>query len=180
VHLLVYALVMFAALALDAIARVLPARRRSWAWVLPIAALAWVSRTDLPRRPLPSPMTEPAYRAGRWARTHVPPQCVDYLVDHWLTGYWLHIDVLGNARASERMRRERFDEKATVGRWIEGKGLPFAIAGNVDSLPRDLRSQLRVLQRFGPAAVVARLDGAGQCTDDTPTLDQFMERVGRR
>jgi hypothetical protein len=172
-HLLVYAIVAFAALPLHAIT----ARRRSRVvWLVPLLVLFWISRTDLPLRPMHSPFTEPVYRAGMWAREHVPAQCVDYFVADWLTGYWLHIDVLGNARASERMRTERFDEATAIGRWIERRGLDFAIADDVGGLPVDVRPEGRVLQRFGPAAVLQRVDGRFSCTDRTPTIDQVVER----
>ena len=49
------------------------------------------------RTPRASPViTEPLFQAGAWARTHVPPGCVEYLVAHDNTAYWLHLAVLGN------------------------------------------------------------------------------------
>jgi hypothetical protein len=172
VHLLVYAMILLASLPLGPLAEALP---RRLAWALPALVLAWGWRAGVPRWPAASPLTEPVYQAGVWARDHVAAQCVDYFVDDWLTGYWLHIDVLGNPRASERMRVERFEERTAIGRWIEGQSLPFAIAGDLESLPRDLLPSLRVLRRFGPAAVVQRADGVSTCTDRTPTIHELQD-----
>jgi hypothetical protein len=181
VHLLVYAMVVCAALALEQGWRVvehwLPVVRGRAGWILPVLVVAWLARRDLPTRPLTSPITEPVYQAGHWAKVHVRSGCIDYLVEHWLTAYWLHVDVLGNPRQSERMRSEGFGYRQTVGRWIAQGSLPYAIAGDVDRLPNDLRRNMRVLERFGPAAVIERIDGRGQCTDTTPAIDDIA-RLG--
>lgn len=180
VHLLVDVMIVFAALALEAawhgVRRPIPAFGRPWLdWVLPLVVVAWVLRSDLPGRPIHSPITEPVYQAGVWAKAHVPSPCVDYLVPHWLTGYWLHIDVLGNPRQSERMRQETFDYDVIVGHWILPGGLPFGIAEDVERLPADARRNMRVLHRVGRAAVVERSDGQGLCTDETPPIDKVDE-----
>ena len=112
------------------------------------------------------------YRAGVWAKEHLPTACVDYLVEHWLTAYWLHVDVLGNPRQSTPLQSDRFGYRPTVGRWIEPVSLPYAIAGDVDGLPGDLRGHMRVLVRFGPAGVIERSDGRGRCDDQTPPIDR--------
>ena len=49
-----------------------------------------------------------------------------------------------------------FDPKKAIVRWILSNGLPFAIADDFDRLPRDIRTNVDVLARFGPAAVVQR------------------------
>ena len=56
-----------------------------------------------------SPINAPSYAVGLWARANVPPACVDYFSTHWLTGYWLHLDVFGNPRDSDRMHAESFE-----------------------------------------------------------------------
>ena len=122
----------------------------------------------LPVRPLGSPIAEPVYRAGMWAKAHVPPGCVDYLVSHWVAGYWLHLDVLGNPRASERMRTETFEYRPAVSRWILPAGRPFAIVEDLSATPADARRNMDVLYRSGPAAVVRRIEGAAACADEAP------------
>jgi hypothetical protein len=72
----------------------------------------------------------------------------------WLTGYWLHLDVRGNPRLSDRMRQETFEFRDTVGKWIEGKGLPYAIVEDLAALPRDARVDMIPLREFPPAALV--------------------------
>ena len=133
------------------------------AWVpaaLVSCAVAW-SLASVPRA---TPVvTEPVWRAGDWARTHVPPACVDYLVADGYTGYWLHLAVLGNPRAAGRaLEEDTFDPKKAIVRWILPGGLPYAIAGDFDALPRDIRTNVDVLARFGPAAVLQRR-GASRC-----------------
>jgi len=138
---------------------IIPARGPAFALlsaVLPIAvalALVWGRLpTSRPR----SPISEDAYAAGLWARDHLPAGCIDYFSRHWLTGYWLHLDVLGNPRASARMREETFEFQDVGAKWIEGRGMPYAIVEDVASLPNELRPDLDVLARFGPTAVIRR------------------------
>jgi hypothetical protein len=103
----------------------------------------------------------------------VPAPCVDYLVDHWITGYWLHLDVLGNARASERMRTETFAYRDTVSRWILPGGLPFAVVENLEAVPEDARANMDVLYQAEQAAVVRRADGRDVCADATASIDRI-------
>ena len=129
--------------------------RTGW---LPVAAIAIGVALSVARQPRPAPVvTEPVFLAGAWAKTHVLPRCVDYLVADGYTGYWLHLAVLGNPRATGRaLDDDTFDpHKATV-RWIVPGGLPYAIADRFDALPRDIRTNVDVLARFGPAAVLKR------------------------
>jgi hypothetical protein len=102
-------------------------------------------------------LTEASLAAGLWARGVLPPACVDYFSRHWLTGYWLHLDVLGNPRDSDRMRAETFEFHDAVSRWIEGRGLPYAIVEDVSAIPREIRADMTVLHAFPPAAVVKNL-----------------------
>ena len=138
----------------------------------PLAVVALLLASDLPRHSLPPPLSEPLYHAGHWAQANVPSGCVDYLVERWITGYWLHLDVLGNARASERMRTETFEYKPTVGRWVVPDGAPFAIVENLATLPADARRNMTVLYQSGSAAVVRRSDGGGTCADEAPGIDR--------
>ena len=123
---------------------------------LPIAiavALAW---GRVPASRLRSPINESAYAAGLWARDRLPAGCIDYFSRHWLTGYWLHLDVLGNPRASRRMDAETFEFKDAVAKWIEGRGMPYGIVEDVAMLPNDMRADIDVLAHFGAAAVIRR------------------------
>ena len=117
-----------------------------------VAVLLAVGRVPL-RRPH-SPIAPSALEAGLWARDHTPPACVDYFSRHWLTGYWLHLDVLGNPRLTDRMRAESFEFHDSVSKWIQGRGLPYAIVEDFEAVPRDARVDMIPLRRFGPAAVV--------------------------
>ena len=155
VYLAVVPAAIFGSVALAA-ASALPVRfpRVSRAVALFVAALIAVPR--LPAVRPRSPITLTALEAGRWARDHVPSGCVDYFSGHWLTGYWLHLDVLGNPRDSDRMRTETFEFRDSVSKWIEGRGLPYAIVEDVSALPNELRPSLTVLASFPPAAVLTR------------------------
>jgi hypothetical protein len=119
---------------------------------LVIAALLVHGRVPLKRQH--GPISESALAAGLWARGAVPPGCVDYFSRHWLTGYWLHLDVLGNPRLSDRMRAETFEFPDAVGKWIQGKGLPYAIVEDLAAIPRDARVDMIPLREFGAAALV--------------------------
>jgi len=95
--------------------------------------------------------------AGRWARTHVPPACVDYLVADDDSAYWLHLVVLGNPRTTARsLASDTFEPQKAVVRWILPGGLPYAIASDFEALPRDIRESVNTLARFGRAAVIKR------------------------
>jgi hypothetical protein len=128
-----------------------------FAWV-PVIVLALAAARSLAHAPRVKPVvTQPVFLAGEWARTHVPPACVDYLVADGYTGYWLHLAVFGNPRATGRtLEDDTFEPKQAIVRWILPNGLPFAIADDFDALPRDIRTNVDVLARFGPAAVVQR------------------------
>jgi hypothetical protein len=130
--------------------------------ILPLVLAVLLARGRFPVKRQHGPISEPSLAAGTWARGAIPAGCVDYFSRHWLTGYWLHLDVLGNPRLSDRMRAETFELNDTVGKWIEGRGLPYAVVEDFAAVPRDARSDMITLQAFGPAAVVknARPGGA--------------------
>ena len=131
------------------------ASRYAWVAVAGVALGAGRSLARLP--PVKPVITQPVFLAGDWARTHVPPACVDYLVADGYTAYWLHITVLGNPRATGRtLDDDTFEPKKATVRWILPNGLPYAIADDFEALPRDIRTDVDVLARFGPAAVVQR------------------------
>ncbi len=58
--------------------------RAGWAsglaWLLVVGCVAWTAARFM-SVPRPEPaITEDMYRAGRWARDHTPPDCIEYLV----------------------------------------------------------------------------------------------------
>ena len=144
-----------------------PAAAAGYAWI-PMLIVAVGAARSIASAPAVKPtVTRPAFRAGTWARAHLPPACVDYLVADGYTAYWLHLAVLGNPRAGGRaLEDDTFVPQKAIVRWIFQDGLPYAIAGDFDALPRDIRAGVDVLARFGPAAVVRRR-GASVC-DSTP------------
>ena len=175
VSLLVYPLAILGALALAFLTRPLAAARGAPVKLRATSILAaplivgvLLLFRGLPVRPLDSPISEPVYRAGLWAKAHLPASCVDYMVEHWLTGYWLHLDVLGNPRASERMRNETFEYRRAVSRWILPGGPPFAIVEDLTAVPADARRTMQVLHEAGAAAVVKRTDDRGTCGEPPP------------
>jgi hypothetical protein len=135
--------------------------RASWLLV----ALALISAARLvwaTPRPMPV-VSDELLEAGRWARSHVPPACVDYLVADDDSAYWLHLVVLGNPRTTARsLASETFEPQKAVVRWILPGGLPYAIASDFEALPRDIRTNVDTLARFGQAAVIKR-QGAASC-----------------
>jgi len=135
-------------------------------WAI-VAVVAILVLRPLIKEPRPKRVvSQPMYLAGRWARANVPPACVDYLVRDDDSAYWLHLAVLGNARQTARTRDEAtFDPKQALIRWIQPEGLPFAITDDFDALPKDIRTSVDVVQRFGPAGVIKRR-GSSTCTED--------------
>jgi hypothetical protein len=124
----------------------------AWAAALAIGAVA-VPPLVQAARPAPVVSTD-LYKAGRWARDHVPPACVDYIVPSADTAYWLHLAVLGNPRASERTAEvDRESMRDVIGRWVEGRGRTFAIA-DLSVVPDEVRQRAEVVQPFGRAAVI--------------------------
>jgi hypothetical protein len=122
-----------------------------------VAVLLVSGRVPLVRQP--SPINASAYAAGLWARDHLDRACVDYFTSHWLTGYWLHLDVLGNPRLSDRMRAETFEFRDSVGKWLEGRGLRYGLVEHPDDIPRDLRPDLRVLHTAAAVQIVENTRG---------------------
>ncbi|MEP7306930.1 MAG: hypothetical protein ABJA98_15550 [Acidobacteriota bacterium] len=173
VYLAVYPLAVAAAVALaagwEALHRLGSLRQRGGiyvAWALAVV-LALSIVPPIVRMPRPHPaITEQLNLAGQWARAHVDPACVDYLMSHDAAAYWLHLAVLGNPRMSARTGdSETFELDPAIVRWITPGGLRFAIA-DLSVVPRDVQQDFDVLARFGSAAVVARRTG-GRCPAGT-------------
>jgi hypothetical protein len=171
-YLAIYPLSVAAAIALASAwhSQVRPHAATRYAWVLVIVAslAAGQSAASAPRpRPI---VTQPVFLAADWARVRFSAECIDYLVPDGNTAYWLHLAVFGNPRAAGRIADNRtFEPRQAVIRWIYPNGLPYAIAADFDALPRDIRTNVDVLARFGPAAVVQRR-GAATCDSKLPGL----------
>ena len=113
------------------------------------------SATAVPRPT--ATISEPLIQAGQWTRAHLDPSCVDYLVADGYSAYWLHLAVLGNARSIARsVENDTYEPRQALIRWIEPRGLPYAIADDFSTLPKDIRENVDIIAQFGPAAVVRR------------------------
>ena len=130
-----------------------------------VAILAIAIARSLIAAPRPKPIVSTSlYVAGAWARANVAPGCVDYLVNNLYTAYWLHLSVLGNARATPRSGDDdTYQPRQTLNRWILGGGVLHAIVEDFEGLPKDIRTSVDVVARFGPAAVVKRR-GPSSCS----------------
>jgi hypothetical protein len=176
-HLALYPLAACGALALGAIWRVLTVRWRASgngepakehlarrvAWVLTLVLAADVAHELSIMHPRPPAITENLFLAGTWARTHVQPSCVEYLVPQDATSYWLHLAVLWNpsVRPAGLPPPALFFRDA-VTRWITNTSYPVAIV-DLRAIPRDVREELEVLARFGPIVVAKRPNASTAC-----------------
>jgi hypothetical protein len=160
------ALLLAAAWRIAARALRLPERRSAaLAWVV-VAIVAIAVARPLAAAPRPRPVvTQPVLDAAQWARAQMPPGCIDYLVVDGYTAYWLHLAVFGQPRASGRATNDdTFIANKGLVRWILPNGLPLAVTDDFEALPRDIRVNVDVLARFGPAAVVRRR-GESRCEE---------------
>ncbi len=131
------------------------------AWLLVIAVAAVATRRERWTRLTPV-VSHDLFAAGQWARAHLPPDCVDYLVGNEYTAYWLHLAVLGNARASARTGDDNtFATQASFARWLVPGTPRYAIA-NLAVLPAEIRESVDVLTQTGQAVVIGRR-GDGTC-----------------
>jgi hypothetical protein len=104
-------------------------------------------------------------QAGKWAREHVDPHCVEYLVGDDYTAYWLHLSVLGNPRRGARTAdNATYELTPALVRWLTPGGLPYAIA-DLRALPTDIKDTADIVAQFGPAAVIKR-KGASSCVQN--------------
>lgn len=161
-YLAVFPAAVLGALALMALANAVkwPAQWAGAAAIaLPLVGAALLLPGRIPVVRAQSPINEPAYAAGLWARDHLDVSCIDYFSRHWLTGYWLHLDVFGNPRVSDRMREETFELRDTIGKWVAGGGLRYGIVEHPEDIPRELRGEITTLRTFGSAAIVQNLRG---------------------
>jgi hypothetical protein len=141
--------------------------RLAWG-LLVLVAIAVARPVAAAARARPKPVvTQPVFLAAQWTRAHsLPPDCIDYLVGDAYTAYWLHLAVFGNPRTSGRaLDDDTFEPKKAIVRWILPDSLSYAITDDLEALPRDVRGNVDVLARFGPAAVVKRR-GPSRCPRD--------------
>jgi len=140
-------------------------RTAAAAWAL-VALIAGGAVRRVVAAPRPAPViTSSTLQAGEWARANLPPACVDYLTRDGYTAYWLHLAVFGQPRASGRATSDdTFEPQKALVRWILPGSLPYAITDDLEALPRDVRGNVDVVERFGRAAVVRRRGpAAAQC-----------------
>lgn len=156
VYLAIYPAAVLAALALTRVSQIVGDRIATVGWVVATILLVTVVRPAMT-----APRTVPVinldlYAAGKWTRSNIGQTCVDYLVADAETAYWLHLAVLGNPRASERMAEiDRYDPRSAVGPWITSEGRSYAIA-DLRLLPDEVRSRVAIVRTFGAAAVIKR------------------------
>lgn len=131
------------------------------AWLLVIGGVAWTA-ARFASVPHPEPaITENAFRAGRWARDHVPPDCIEYLVRQDSTSYWLHQAVLRSPmQPAPGVAAPVFVYRDALVRWITGTSLPVTIA-DLSLVPREVREDLDVLAQYGHIAVGRRRGTSG-------------------
>ncbi len=178
-YLLIYPMAICAAVTLDAICHILGNIGSSiWriCWYkltlfLPILVFIVAIQRGLPLQPLFSPINDQVYKAGLWAKKNIPTGCVDYWVSHWVTAYWLHVDVLGNPRISPRtediINVAKFNSRHDFPKYlIVNSSFSFAIIEDVNAIPLSIYSDYKLLYRFGSSAVVQRLNGP-ICRDET-------------
>jgi hypothetical protein len=131
------------------------------AWALPLIAAIVVARPLIgapkslivAKHPATSLELE---EAGTWAREHVDPHCVEYLVGDDNTAYWLHLAVLGNPRRGARTGdNATYELTPALVRWLTPGGFPYAIA-DLRVVPTDVKAASEIVAQFGSAAVVKR------------------------
>jgi hypothetical protein len=166
-YLLIYPQAVAAALAVgfaaeNILSRAGTAAKPAAAWAAVGVFAILIARPLTTSREATGAVSQPLAMAGQWARQHVDPSCVEYLVGDPATAYWLHLAVLGNPRMSARTGEDTtYDRTAAIVRWLTPNGYPYAIA-DLDALSADVRSDLDIVADFGSAAVAKRR-GPSEC-----------------
>jgi hypothetical protein len=137
-------------------------------WATAAAVVASAGTHEPWRRRAPADVDRDLHAVGQWARTHLAPSCVDYLVGNEYTAYWLHLAVLRNERMAPRSAdNDLYLTASAFARWIEGRATaPYAIA-RLSVLPAEIRERLRVLHLAGDAAAVASISSTPGAADGT-------------
>ena len=120
VYLAIYPAAVLAAVAMANPERAWLARRRERGeskgpvgWIIATVLVILVARPALDAPRVIPVVDLDLYEAGKWTRANVGQTCVDYLVADAETAYWLHLAVLGNPRASDRMIEiDRYDPRS--------------------------------------------------------------------
>jgi hypothetical protein len=155
-YLAVYPAAVFGSLGLAGLVERLPA------FTLPAASAAAILVLTAGLReaagvPTPPPLVSVDLdAAARWARAHLQPACVDYIVDNAEQAYWLHLAVMGQPRSSPRTADiDGYTTNRAIGRWLEGDALPYAIARR-ELLPGEVLREVETVVSFGDAVVIQR------------------------
>jgi hypothetical protein len=142
------------------------------AWAIAVSALLFVARPlagapkslIVAKHPATSLELE---EAGKWARAHVDPHCIEYLVGDDNTAYWLHLAVLGNPRRGSRTGdNATYELTPALVRWLTPGGFPYAIA-DLREIPTDIRDASEIVAQFGHSAVIKR-NGPSSCSAANP------------
>ena len=158
-YLAVYPMVAAAMLAVTSVART------PRTMVIPATVLIVLSASAALRLTVPSPVvSRDLWAVGSWARENLPPACIDYLVGNEYTAYWLHLAVLGNARAAARSTdNDTYLTQPSFARWlVNDVGAAYAIA-RPSILPAEIRERTRILHQTGDAAVITRAGHSPPC-----------------
>jgi hypothetical protein len=160
IYLAVYPVAVLGAAGVGVVLRRVPVPLALSASAALVAALA-AGLVAATRAPVPPPIVDADLdAAGRWAREHLPPSCVGYIVDSAEQAYWLHLAVMGQPRASARTADiDRYTANRAVGLWIEGAALPYAIARR-GLLPGEVLSDADIVYDAGSAVVLRRRGAA--------------------
>ena len=156
VYLAIYPLAIIAAASVARFTARARALHEPIGWLIVAALVAAVVPPAL-AKPRQIPIVDlDLHAAGQWLRSNGGAACADYLVADAETAYWLHLAVLGNPRAGERMHElDRYEPHAAIAPWITAEGRRYALA-DLDLLPDEVRSRVQILEQFGKAAVIAR------------------------
>ncbi len=154
IYVAIYPAAVLAAIALSAFVNRAPVRmQRALATAVAVVALVVAVVALRGSRVPPSIASLDLARAGTWAREHVPPSCVDYIVRDAEQAYWLHLAVLGQPRAEARIAEfDTYTANDAAGRWIEGRHRRYGIALRA-LLPGEVLQRIAVLREAGTAVV---------------------------
>jgi hypothetical protein len=156
IYLAIYPAAVLASLGLAVVVSGLQVATRPAAWATAAVVMATGLRAAAAAPPPPPLVSVDLDTAARWARAHLPPACVDYLVDNAEQAYWLHLAVMGQPRSTARTADiDGYTSNRAIGRWLEGSALPYAVASSA-LLPGELLRDADMVGSFGSAVVIHR------------------------
>jgi len=162
IYLAVYPAAVLGAVGIGRAVQWIPRAATAASWAVGVAVVA-VGLHAASASPVPAPLVDVDLdAAGRWARTNLPPACVDYIVDNAEQAYWLHLAVMGQPRSSPRTADiDGYTANRAIGRWLEGKSPPYVVArrhllpgemvGDADGV-----GDAEIVHAFGSAVVIHR------------------------